>query len=248
MTQRRPIIGLTTYERDKEQNYGLPAEYIEAVRRAGGIPVLLPPGESYQDELLTLLDGVILTGGGDVDPTHYEGTTHEALEDIDPERDASEINLAKLIVALELPALSICRGAQVLNVALGGTLIEHLPDEVGGEVEHRTTPPGYTYHSVTIETGSRLAAVVGQAEVASNSWHHQAVRQLAPGLKTVAFAPDGTIEAVEMPNHPWLIAVQWHPESLAATDPAHQKIFDALVEAAARQAQQRRKFGENCKW
>jgi putative glutamine amidotransferase len=245
MTQRRPIIGLTTYERDQQQNYGLPAEYVEAVRRAGGIPVLLPHGESHQDELLNLLDGVILTGGGDVDPTHYEGTAHEALEDVDPERDASEINLAQLIVASELPALHICRGVQVLNVALGGTLIEHLPDEVGDEIEHRTTPPGYTYHPITIESGSRLAAIIGQAEVSSNSWHHQAVRQLAPGLKAVAFAPDGTIEAVEMPTHPWLIAVQWHPESLAADDPAHQRIFDALVEAAARQAQQRRKIGEN---
>jgi putative glutamine amidotransferase len=246
MTQRHPIIGLTTYERDQQQNYGLPAEYVEAVRRAGGIPVLLPHGELYQDELLNLLDGVILTGGGDVDPSHYEGSAHEALEDVDPERDASEINLAQLIVASKLPALHICRGAQVLNVALGGTLIEHLPDEMGDEIEHRTTPPGYTYHSVTIETGSRLAAIVGQTEVTSNSWHHQAVRQLAPGLKAVAFAPDGTIEAVEMPNHPWLVAVQWHPESLAAADPAHQRIFDALVEAAARQARQRRKFGGNC--
>lgn len=237
MTQRRPIIGLTTYERDKQQNYGLPAEYIEAVRRAGGIPVLLPHGETCQDDLLDLLDGVILTGGGDVDPAHYEGAAHEALEDVDPERDASEIKLAQLIVASGLPALNICRGAQVLNVALGGTLIEHLPDEIGDQIEHRTTPPGYTYHTVNVEADSRLAQIVGQTEVTSNSWHHQAVRQLAPGLQAVAFAPDGTIEAVEMPDHPWLIAVQWHPESLAAKDVTHQRIFDALVEAAARQAQ-----------
>ncbi|MCK6624955.1 MAG: gamma-glutamyl-gamma-aminobutyrate hydrolase family protein [Anaerolineae bacterium] len=233
MTQRRPIIGLTTYERDKEQNYGLPAEYIEAVRRAGGVPVLLPHGEPYQDDLLQLLDGVIFTGGGDIDPTLYQGTKHEAVEYVDAERDSSEIALIRLAVETGLPMLNICRGAQVLNVALGGTLIEHLPDEIGGDISHRTDPPGYTYHPVKVEAGSRLATIVEQTEVTSNSWHHQAVRQLAPGLKAVAFAPDGTIEAVEMPDHPWLVAVQWHPESMAAGDSIQQRIFDALVQAAA---------------
>lgn len=232
MTQRRPIIGLTTYERNKEHTYGLPAEYIEAVRRAGGIPVLLPHGEPYQDDLLRLLDGVIFTGGGDVDPALYQGNDHEALEYVDAERDRSEIALIRMAVETGLPTLNICRGAQVLNVALGGTLIEHLPDEIGPDVSHRTDPPGYTYHPVAVESGSRLGDIVGQTEVTSNSWHHQAVRQLAPGLKAVAFAPDGTIEAVELPDHPWLIAVQWHPESLAANDPIQQRIFDALVEAA----------------
>lgn len=233
MTQRRPIIGLTTYERDKEQTYGLPAEYIEAVRRAGGVPVLLPHGEPYQDDLLQLLDGVIFTGGGDLDPALYQGTKHEAVEYVDAERDSSEIVLMRMAVETGLPTLNICRGTQVLNVALGGTLIEHLPDEIGQDISHRTDPPGYAYHPVTVEAGSRLADIVGQTEVTSNSWHHQAVRQLAPGLKAVAFAPDGTIEAVEMPNHPWLVAVQWHPESMAAGDPIQQRIFDALVQAAA---------------
>ena len=239
MTQRRPIIGLTTYARDQEQNYSLPAEYIEAVRRAGGIPVLLPPGEPYQAELLQLLDGVIFTGGGDVDPALYQGLKHEALEKVDPERDSSEIELVQFVVEAGLPALNICRGAQVLNVALGGTLIEHLPDVVGDDVIHRATPADYMQHPVTIEPTSRLAEIVGQNEVNSASWHHQAVRQLAPGLKAVAFAPDGTIEAVEMPDHPWLIAVQWHPESLAADDPIQQRLFDTLVEAAAQRASQR---------
>ncbi len=122
----------------------------------------------------------------------------------------------------------------MLNVALGGTLIEHLPDVVGEEMSHRATPPGYVHHPVSIEPDSRLAEIVGRTEINSASWHHQAVRQIAPGLKAVALAADGTIEALEMPDHPWLIAVQWHPESLAASDPAHQRIFDSLVEAAAR--------------
>jgi putative glutamine amidotransferase len=243
--ERRPIIGITTYGRDDTGKFSLETDYVDTVRRAGGIPVLLPPGELYQDELLQWLDGLILSGGGDVEPEHYQGENHEAIEYVDPGRDSSEIKLAQMIVETDLPTLNICRGAQVLNVALGGTLIEHLPDEVGDEIEHRTTPPGYTYHPITVEAGSRLAAIIGQAEVTSNSWHHQAVRQLAPGLKAIAFAPDGTIEAVEMPNHPWLIAVQWHPESLAANDPAHQRIFDALVEAASQRISETAKRRNN---
>ena len=126
-----------------------------------------------------------------------------------------------------------------MNVALGGTLIEHLPDEVGDEMDHRATPEGFVHHPVTIEPNSRLGEIVGQTEINSASWHHQAVRQLAPSLKAVAFAADGTIEALEMPGHPWLIAVQWHPESIAATDPANQRLFDALVEAAGESMKKR---------
>jgi putative glutamine amidotransferase len=232
MTQRRPIIGITTYGRNDKGLFGIDVEYVEAIRRAGGIPILLPPGELYQDELLERLDGLIISGGGDVEPGHYQGADHAAIEYVDPQRDASEIKLAQMVVETGLPALNICRGAQVLNVALGGTLIEHLPDEVGDALDHRATPEGFVYHPVAIEPNSRLSEIVGQTEVTSASWHHQAVRQLAPSLKAVAFAADGTIEALEMPEHPWLIAVQWHPESIAADDPANQRLFDALVEAA----------------
>lgn len=233
MTQQRPIIGITTYGRDDRGLFGIDDEYVDAVRRAGGIPVLLPPGELYQDEILERLDGLIISGGGDVAPARYQGAEHATIEYVDLERDASEIELAQKVVATGLPALNICRGAQVLNVALGGTLVEHLPDEVGDEIDHRATPQGYVYHPVALEPNSRLAEIVGQMEVNTASWHHQAVRQLAPGLKPVAFAADGTIEALEMLDHPWLIAIQWHPENLAAADPAQQRIFDALIEAAA---------------
>jgi putative glutamine amidotransferase len=233
MTQRRPVIGITTYGRDKRGLFGIDVEYVDAIRRAGGIPILLPPGELHQDELLERLDGLVISGGGDVEPARYQGADHAAIEHIDPERDASEIELAQMVVESGLPALNICRGAQVLNVALGGTLIEHLPDEVGDEIDHRATPEGYVYHSVAVAPDSRLIEIIGHSEIKSASWHHQAVRQLAPGLKPVAFAADGTIEALEMPDHPWLIAIQWHPENLAANDPANQRIFDSLVEAAA---------------
>jgi putative glutamine amidotransferase len=240
MKQRRPIIGITTYGRNNSGLFGIDVEYVDAVRRAGGIPILLPPGERDQAEILDQLDGLILSGGGDVQPSHYQGADHAAIEHVDPERDASEIKLAGMVVEAGLPALNICRGAQVLNVALGGTLIEHLPDEVGGEIDHRATPEGYVHHPVRVEPKSQLARIMGQTEVNTASWHHQAVRQLAPGLKPVAFAADGTIEALEMPDHPWLIAVQWHPEMIAATDPANQRLFDALVEAAAQQMANKR--------
>jgi putative glutamine amidotransferase len=237
MTQP-PIIGITTYGRGDDQRFNLPAEYVDAVRRAGGIPVLLPPGEPYQDDLLDLLDGVIFSGGGDIDPARYNGAPHETIYRVDPERDDSEINLTRLVVENGLPTLGICRGAQVINVALGGTLIEHLPDEVSGEVNHRMEPPTqYIHHPVTVEVTSHLAQLVGDTEINSASWHHQAVREVAPGLKIVAQAADGAIEALEMPGHPWLVAVQWHPESIAAHDPVQQRIFDALVEAAAERRQ-----------
>jgi putative glutamine amidotransferase len=235
-----PIIGITTYGRVDDQRFYLPAEYVDAVRRAGGIPVLLPPGEPHQNVLLSLVDGVIFSGGGDIDPSYYQGQPHTTIYRLDPERDQSELKLVKLVVSEGLPTLNICRGAQVLNVALGGSLIEHLPDEVSGEVTHRADPSGYVHHPVVIEADSHLAQIMGYSEVNSASWHHQAVRQIAPGLKVVAQAADGTIEALEMPEHPWLVAVQWHPESIAADDPAQQRIFDELVRAAAKRRQERK--------
>jgi putative glutamine amidotransferase len=239
MTQQKPLIGITTYGRDENGRFSLPAAYVDAVRRAGGIPVLLPQGEPYQAELLERLDGVILSGGGDIDPALYQGNQHETIYMLDPERDSSELELTRRLVKLELPMLNICRGIQVLNVALGGTLIEHLPDEVGEDILHRLPPRAPTQHTVNLEPDSRLAQVIGQTEATIASWHHQAVRQPAPGLRVVAMAADGTIEAVEMPDHPWLIGVQWHPELTAIDDPGQQKLFDALVEAAAKRLKQR---------
>src|SRR6185295_2598637 len=127
----RPLIGITTYGRNADGEFHLPSEYVEAVRRAGGVPVLIPPGEEHLEEVLDRLDGVILSGGGDVDPVHYGGVPHATIDRIDGERDAMEIALTRGLLELDLPTLAICRGAQVLNVALGGSLIEHLPEEVG---------------------------------------------------------------------------------------------------------------------
>lgn len=239
-----PLIGITTYGRNRDNHYILPAEYVEAVRRAGGVPVLLPAGETQIDALLERLDGLILAGGGDVDPELYAGKKHAEIYMIDAERDGSEMPLARRVAANGTPTLAICRGIQVLNVALGGSLVEHLPDEVGDAVLHRNPPPGpaqissYTLHPLRVDPNSRLAAILGTTEVTSASWHHQAVRRLAAGLQVAARAADGTIEAAELTDHPWLIAVQWHPEITAADDPDQQRLFDAFV-AAARIRQQR---------
>jgi putative glutamine amidotransferase len=228
-----PIVGVTTYARNDRGRYTLPAEYVAAVRRAGGLPWLIPPGEPRWREIFERLDALLLTGGGDLDPAHYGGKDHPEIYGVDRTRDETEIALALAAVEEWKPTLAICRGCQVLNVALGGTLIEHLPDEVGDEVAHREEGPGTrTFHHVAIARGSRLAAIVGAEASEPSSSHHQALRDLARGLEVVARASDGTIEAVEMRSHPFLVAVQWHPENTAAEDPGQQRLFDALVAAA----------------
>ncbi len=226
-----PVIGITTYGRDERGRYTLPSEYVAAVQRARAVPVLIPPLPELAQRYLELVDGVILAGGGDMDPTHYGGDAHETLYAIDEARDGLELELARRIVERRQPTLAICRGMQVVNVALGGTLIEHLPAVVGEDVLHRKPPREPTPHPVKVKAGSRLAAIAGVTEFAPMSWHHQAIRATAPGLEVVATAPDGTIEAVELSTHPWLIAVQWHPELTAERDPAQQRLFDALVAA-----------------
>jgi putative glutamine amidotransferase len=232
---RRPLIGITTYGRGTDDRFRLPAPYVDAVRRAGGVPLLVPPGGEI-DQLLEELDGWILAGGGDLDPRLYQGLPHATIERVDAERDRSEIDLARRVVERDLPALFICRGAQVLNVTLGGSLVEHLPDEVGDSIRHRAEGGSQVYprHAVAVDAGSRLAAIMGSDRVEPASWHHQAVRRLASGLVQTARAPDGTIEAFEMPDRDWLIAVQWHPEITASEDPTQQRLFDALVAASAR--------------
>ena len=238
-----PVIGIPTSSRDENGRFGLPATYVDAVRRAGGLPLLIPPGETQLDAFLEMIDGLILPGGGDIDPKLYGGADHATLYGVDPARDAAEIHLARHAVKSGMPTLCICRGAQVLNVALGGTLIEHLPDAVGEEVHHRAPPgqqaaaesplpKGHIVHPIEMVPGTRLATMLGAGPTAPSSSHHQAIKSLAPDLRVAARAPDGTIEAVELPTHPWLFAVQWHPEVSAGRDRIEQKLFDELVATA----------------
>ena len=228
----RPMIGLTTYGRSADDRYTLPAEYVDAVRRAGGVPLLITPGEAHWESVLEVVDGFILTGGGDIDPARYNGRRHETNYGVDQERDALELAVARRLIDSGVPTLGICRGAQVLNVAEGGTLIEHIPEEVGDEVPHRAPPREPVPHKIQLEPGSRLMQIVEREELEVTSWHHQAPRKVANSFEIVATAADGIVEAIEMPNHPWLIAVQWHPELTAASDPLQQKLFDAIVRVA----------------
>ncbi|MBI2891771.1 MAG: gamma-glutamyl-gamma-aminobutyrate hydrolase family protein [Nitrospirae bacterium] len=227
-----PLIGLTSYPRNAEDEFHLTADYCEAVVRASGTPILLPPVETDRRGLLERIDGLILTGGGDIEPARYGGTLHEKIYAVNSERDHGELELARLAVMGRIPMLAICRGLQVLNVALGGTLIEHLPDEVGTRILHRSEAREPVRHAVRVEPRSRLAAVLGDTQVEVSSWHHQAIRKPGEGLKVVARASDGTIEGVEIPDQRWLMGVQWHPEITAHEEAVHQRLFDGLVGAA----------------
>lgn len=239
MARPRPLIGLTTYPPNSGDRYELPRPYVDAVRRAGGEPVLVPPGVEDAAGLLDRLDGLLLAGGGDIDPARYGGPSHETVYALDPDRDESEIALAHLVLERGTPTLAICRGSQVVNVALGGSLHLHLPDIVDGTVVHRKEPealrgmPGPTPHEIEVESGSLIAQVMGADRVTPMSWHHQAVDRVGDGLRVVARASDGTVEALEHDTHPWLAVVQWHPELTAAGDPTQQRLFDALVARAA---------------
>lgn len=228
-----PLVGITTYGRGDKNRFMLPGEYIDSVRRAGGIPLLVPPGDGRLDEILRVLDAVIFTGGGDLDPGLYDGNHHETVYMVDAERDGTELDLAGRVFDLDLPTLAICRGAQILNVREGGTLIEHLPDEIGETIAHRAPPREPVCHQVRVARDSQLAGILQATEFSCASWHHQAMREVARGFRVVAYAPDGTIEGLEMPSHRWLYAVQWHPELTAAEDPVQQRLFDALVKAAS---------------
>ncbi len=233
-----PLIGITTYPPSHVVvglQFTSPQEYTQAVRRAGGIPVLIPPGEPHLDELLSRLDGLLLSGGGDIDPQRYGGSANNEVYGVDQKRDESELYLLDQVMEREMPTFGICRGIQLINVGLGGTLIEDIETELGsdGVVTHRQMPGFFTEHGSEVDRNSRLAKIMGKTEdVVGASGHHQSIRDVAPGLIVTAQAKDGIIEAVEHESHPYLVAVQWHPERTAANDPAQQQLFDAFVAAA----------------
>ena len=229
----RPLIGITTCDRaidaDGEPSFGTPCDYVDAIRRAGGLPVLCSPGESRVDELLSIVRGVLIIGGGDVEPSRYRSSGHPAVGGVNRERDDFEIGLVRGAVERAIPLFAICRGSQIANVALGGTLIEHVPDEVDGSVAHAAANGGFIDHAIAVAPGSKLAAILGVTSCVAPSSHHQAIRTVAPGLVATAHARDGIIEAVEMPQHRWFVAVQWHPEDSAARDAVQQRLFDDFV-------------------
>jgi len=229
---KAPIIGITTYSRSEAGEFTLPGTYVDAVQLAGGIPVLLPPNQPDPAQLLDIVDGLIFTGGGDLDPALYGGEHHPTVYLIDPERDEFELALAKSAIASAVPTLGICRGMQLLSVATGAVLVTHVPDVYGETVTHRLDHPRRPIpHAVQVQPESRLATIVGKTDLSVVSWHHQAVKTVPDRWRIAAHAADGLVEALEDCQHPWMVAVQWHPE-LSPEDPVHQRLFQALVQAA----------------
>jgi putative glutamine amidotransferase len=230
----RPVIGITCYVEparwgvwDDVTAALLPHAYVDKVHRAGGVAVIVPPlSEVDPDSLLARLDGLIIAGGADLDPSSYGEQPHEATTGLRPDRDAAELPLALSALARDVPLLGICRGAQVLNVARGGTLVQHLPDLVEHE-GHRPAPGVYGDHQVRLAEGSRLASLLGGSTTVK-SYHHQGIGTIGSGLTPTAWAEDHTVEALEDPRLSFALGVLWHPE--AGEDPC---LFEALVTAAA---------------
>jgi putative glutamine amidotransferase len=250
----KPLIGVTTSELRPGQlatlrRHGEPPNpemalgitYVRALEAAGALPVVVPPlGRRDVPRLLARLDALVLSGGPDLAPAAYGAQPHRELGSTEPGLDAFEYAMAKEALRLELPMLGICRGAQTLNVARGGTLHQHLPDVVGDVIAHRQSVDGSVpTHPVTILRGSRLAAVLGTTRLSVNSFHHQAVDRVGTDLRACAWAPDGAIEAIEDPQRSFVVAVQWHAETLQGV-PGHLALFEELVRIAGGSSQLRR--------
>jgi putative glutamine amidotransferase len=229
---KRPVVGITTYVTPAKWSYWeldaalVPADYVRAVERAGGRAVLLPPSDNGVEETLDAVDGLIFSGGADLDPALYGQEAHPQTFGIHEDRDRSELALLEGALSRDMPVLAICRGSQVLNVVRGGDLVQHLPDVVGDE-KHKHTPGTFSDHDVELEPGTKLADVLGE-RAPVKSHHHQGFGKVGEGLRVAAHAGDGTIEAVEDPSHRFALGVLWHPE--AGED---MKLFEGLVAAAA---------------
>jgi len=240
---RRPLIGCTTYHKIADQDppigvYGLMPTYVRAIEAAGGLPLLIPLGLSDDtlDEIFQRIDGLLLPGGGDVDPQYYQGdVSHPTLRDINAERDSTEMALVQKAVNNRKPMLAICRGCQVFNVALGGTLWEDIASQNQEAIIHdyyQKNARTFLAHEVTITPDSCLAESLATDSIAVNSLHHQGIRDLAPELAVTGRAPDNLVEAIEVPRHPFALGVQWHPENLLQVVPPMLGLFEGLVRAA----------------
>lgn len=214
------------------------ADYLESVRRAGGEPIEIPVGSEPPEQVLARVGGLMLTGGGDVDPSLYGEAPHTTFQAAEPGRDQAEIDLVRAAVAAGVPVLAICRGMQVLNVALGGTLVQDIPSQVTGALSHSVPEPRHhVAHEVWVSKGSRLSTLLQEhmedGETCHvNSRHHQSVGTVAPGFEVTATSPDGVIEAIERPGDPFCVAVQWHPENFWRTG-EFRELFEGFVAAAS---------------
>ena len=235
---RDPLVGVTTsitIDQSPERAY-VNSAYLHAVQQAGGVPVLLPPqlSKSSLERLVRGLDAVLLTGGGDMDPAAFGETPHPTLYDVAPSRDALETQVTLMALDKKTPLLAICRGVQVLNVVLGGSLHQDVATDPGTEILHsQKEARDQATHKVTVAAGSRLSRVLGGEDLEVNSFHHQVIKSLGRGLVPVAWAPDKLIEGVELDDDSrFVLGVQWHPEHLVGNSESARRLFSALVTAA----------------
>lgn len=240
---RKPIIGITPSPMEDTQEHGtfiryaMATTYTEAIEAAGGVPLIIPPQRGNIDEIVSIVDGLLLSGGGDIDPGRYgDETIHPNTYGVNPLRDELEIQLVREAVERDIPLLCICRGIQVLNVALGGTLIQDVSDQYPTTILHRQHDAGIPKeepgHTVKVVPGSVLAETYDAETIEVNSFHHQALRDIAPELEVNATSGDELVESVSRPSSGWILGVQWHPEMMFQAHPEHLKPFQALVRRA----------------
>jgi putative glutamine amidotransferase len=233
----KPLIGIGSDvlqkqgERDRAFVY---TTYIESLKRAGAVPVLIPPQPENAADLAQTLDGILLAGGDDCDPAEYGEEKHPSCEPMDPRRQKNDLGLAKLARERGMPTLGICLGVQVMNVAAGGTLIQ----DIDTDIDHASEPSDRHRHDVHIDSSTKLGSILGDQEFNVNSSHHQAIGRVADGLRITAKAPDGIVEGLEDPSHPFYVGVQWHPEDMPDESSA-VAIFGAFVEAARKYAREK---------
>ncbi len=229
-----PLVGISCYTprgSDDQRYYQLPRQYVDCLAEAGLEAAILPTGSG---SVLDRAGGLVLVGGGDLDPRTYGGKPHPTNYMVDAERDAFELRLLDRALAAGMPVLAICRGMQILNVAFGGDLVAHIPERYGTTVCHRLPPREPVAHPVSVTANTRLAAALGDTEVQGMSWHHQAVDAVGEGLLVTAHADDGVVEGVETEDGSWVVGVQWHPELDAAENAPQRALFRAFAEAVGR--------------
>jgi putative glutamine amidotransferase len=235
------IVGITCSSGagspDENARQYLNTTYVKAILNAGGVPMIIPNvvDKELVESYLGTIDGLMLSGGVDVDPQYFGEDHHADLGTVDAARDSTELALLERALEQDMPIFGICRGIQSLNVALGGTLYQHLPDQAPSSIHHQQSdikiPRSEFSHSIRIEGGSRLRSIVGKDEMQTNSFHHQAIKSVGAGLIVTARAADGIIETVEAPDHRYLVAVQFHPEETAPHDEYSRGLFEAFIQA-----------------
>ena len=230
----QPLIGISCPFDQTEKRYFIPEAYVEAVIAAGGMPVMLPGAGSLAKAAPYFrgIKGLVLAGGADIDPKHYNEEPQPMLGEITPDRDRFEMMLVETAVRKNIPVFGICRGMQVLNIACGGTVIQHIPSSIQRPLKHfQAAPRWYPTHKVQVEKSSLLGSIIKTGVIRVNSFHHQAVREVAPGFVVSAFSKDGVIEAIENPRHKFMLGVQWHPECMVEKSEKTRALFDAFMSA-----------------